>query len=307
MSVTLHQINKHISLDIFEISDRSRSIQLPVFWEQALVWILKDKKIVTEQIKRTGYMPNKRGFHIKTKTKSYFIRVLFPTNIPLPYIIRRIIGQDPCCARAHTLNENLAERATDRESNHSLKYGAFYSLNILPCVECFEKYSKTAYIKHVDNQMFKEFETNNRGNIDYTSLTNQVLIWLMTEGNVEKVLDFNDTELFDNYRYNQIRSVNRFFKSIAQYARSVITSISEVDQSATVKSAVQELQLIMNTCLDVCASINNRPMSTISLDECYGYSEYMARYRQNAQNIAFALRYTGNDCQIIHLEEEVYI
>jgi hypothetical protein len=306
MSIKIHRINKHISLDIFEVSNRTRAKQLPAFWEQALVYILRDGKIITDQIQRIGFLPNKRGFQVKTKTQTFFIRVLFKTNIPLPYVIRRVIGQDPCCARAHTLNENLAEKATDRTTEHSQKYGTFYSLNIMPCKQCFEKYSAQEYIDRVEKQRHPEFASI-PNNLDLAAVANLVLVWLMQEGNAEKVIDLNDHDLFENYRVNHVRSVNRFFTSIAQYCRAVITSISEVDQKPAVKSAVQELQIIMNSCLDICADINNRPLKDISLDECYGYSEYMARYRQNAQNVAFALRYTGNECQILHNEDDVVI
>lgn len=303
MSIKIHRINKHISLDVFEVSNRTRAKQLPSFWEQALVYILRDAKIFTEQIQRIGFLPNKRGFQVKIKNQTFFIRVLFKTNIPLPYVIRRVIGQDPCCARAHTLDENLASKATDRTTEHSQKYGTFYSMNIMPCKQCFDKYTAEEYIARVEKQRLPEFaHLPNR--MDFGDIANLVLVWLMQEGNAEKVIDLNDHDLFEKYRVNHVRSVNRYFTSIAQYCRSVITSISEVDQKPAVKSAVQELQIIMNSCLDICASINNRPLKDISLDECYGYSEYMARYRQNAQNVAFALRYTGNECQILHNEDD---
>lgn len=304
MSVKIHQINKHISIDIFEISSRTRAKQLPKFWEQSLVYILR-KHTDLQQIQRIGYLPNKRGFHVKTKDNTYFIRVLFPTNIPLPYVVRRILGQDACCARAHTLNENIAEKATDRTSEHSYKYGRFYSMNILPCKQCFNKFTTEEYIEHVEENKFPEFREVIQAGLEHSFLYNLVLVWLMQDGNAEKVIDLDDKDLFDNYRINHVKSVNRFFTSIAQYCRAVITSISEVEQKSIVQSAAMELQIIMNSCLDICADINNRPLNSISLDECYGYSEFMVRYRQNAQNIAFALRYTGNECQILHLEEEV--
>lgn len=303
MSVNIIKINDHISLDIFEISFRTRSKRLPVHWENELVYILNEHKAIPEPITSIGFQAAKRGFHVKAKTKSYFIRVHFPTNIPLPYVIRRVIGQDACCARAHTLNENLAQKATDRESEHSIKYGALYALNILPCVECFNKFSSNGYIARVQGNKNPDITMSQES--DFNLLTNIVLIWLMRAGNAEKVIDINDTELFESYRINLVKSANRFFTSIAQYCRSVISSVSPNNQSPIVIAAMQELQIIMNSCLSICADINNRPLRSISLDECYGYSEYMARYRQNAQNIAFALRYDGNECQIIHAEEDM--
>lgn len=302
--MTIVALNSHVSIDLFEISSRTRSKRLPLYWEQRLIATLRRCEAILEPITSIGYVSNKRGFSVKTQDKTYFVRILFPTNLPIPYIIRRAIGQPDCCARAHTLNEGLAKRSTDRASEHAIRYGSYYSMNILPCSKCFDKYTTSEYLTQVI-QPNRLPDFNDADPKEFLQYTNFVLIWLCATDNIEQLIDMNDTELFEKYRIAHIKSINKYFRSIAQYCRSVIDTVSPESQDIATLSAVTDLQVIMNSCLDICGDINNRPLGSISIDECYGYSEYMSRYRQNAQNVAFALRYSGVECQVIHDEEEM--
>lgn len=303
--MTIVAVNPHVSVDIFQISSRTRSKRLPLYWEQRLISALRRSGALTEAITSVGYVVNKRGFSVKTQDKTYFVRILFPTNLPIPYIIRRALGQPDCCARAHTLNQNLAKRSTDRTSEHAIRFGSYYSMNLIPCQTCFDKYAPLEYLSH-EVQPNRPVDFNDADPKDYVQYTNFVLIWLASSDNIEQLIDFNDVELFENYRIAHIKSINKYFKSIAKYCRAVIDSVP-IDQDVPTRCAVTELQVIMNNCLDICGDINNRPLGSVSIDECYGYSEYMSRYRQNAQNIAFALRYSGVECQVLHDEEEMII
>lgn len=301
--MTIVALNSHVSVDLFEISSRTRSKRLPLYWEQRLISTLRRSEAILEPITSIGYVSNKRGFSVKTQDKTYFVRILFPSNLPIPYIIRRAIGQPDCCARAHTLNQNLAMRSTDRTSEHAIKYGYFYSMNLLPCRTCFDNYTTHEYLDMCKNNRLSDFSDADPK--EFLQYTNFVLIWLCATDNIEQLIDMNDTELFDNYRIAHIKSINKYFRSIAQYCRSVIDTVEVGHNDVATLSAVTELQVIMNSCLDICGDINDRPLGAISIDKCYGYSEYMSRYRQNAQNVAFALRYSGVECQVIHDEEEM--
>lgn len=294
-------LNKHVSLDIFEVPSRTRTKKLPTYWEDLLVKKVRSLGVITETIVSIGYIANKRAFNVVcTNGKLYFIRVLFPSNLPLPYVIRRIIGQNDCCAKAHTLGDNLATKSPERLSVHGRKFGVYDSTNLIPCKQCFDAYEQASdYIDHVDHNRHPLFK--NVDLYDFNLFSNLVLVWLIssTEPQIDAYVS-TDEHLFTAYRSNNLKSTNKYLKNIAAYCRSVIKSaeMKEDSTSVTTMIAMRELQGTMNSCIDLCGYINNTPVESISLDDCYAFSEYMSRFRHNTQNTAFALRYSGNECEL---------
>lgn len=294
-------LNKHISLDIFEVPSRSRTKKLPTYWEDLFVKKIRSLNIIKDTISSVGYIANKRSFNVLcTNGKIYFVRVLFPSNLPIPYVIRRIIGQNDCCAKAHTLGINLAQKSSDPMSLHGRKFGVYDSTNLIPCQECFERFEQASdYVAHVDHNRHPLFKSTSL--FDFNLFTNIVLVWLITS--TESQIDAygsNDEELFTAYRSNNLKSTNKYLTSIAAYCRNVIKSaeLSEDVLSMTTRIALRELQNTLNSCIDLCGYINNTPVESISLDDCYAFSEYMSRFRHNTQNTSFALRYSGNECEL---------
>lgn len=295
-----HLVNEHISLYIFALSAKIRPKPIDTYWESRIINVLRDNNVLNERISTIGYVSNKRSFIIELADKRrFFMRILFPTNLPLPYVTRMLMGQPHCCAKAHGTNIGLPDRSSNQMSDDGKKFGIYDKLNIIPCMECFNTIEPEKYILTVAKNKHRSLQ-----NVDvsrYQDAMCYTLMWLLTATQDDLLLVDNiDSEIFNCYRQTTVSSINKILTDTSKFCHRVINSCdpNTLDDILTIE-AKRELLGISDSCLNICGAINDSDINSINMDKLSACSEHATRLRQNAQNHAFSLRYHGVDCNII--------
>lgn len=295
----IYSVNEHIQVNIFSLSAKMRPKPIEAYWETRIINTLRDKAIITDRISTVGYVANKRSFIIELADKrKYFMRLLFPTNMPLPYVNRLLFGQPHCCSKAHATNNGLPDKSPNQMSSDGKKFGIYDKLNIMPCIDCFNTIEPEEYILGVANNKYKAFR-----DIDitkYHDVTCYMLVWLLTASADELLLVDNiDNDIFKSYRQITISSINKILTDTTKFCHRIINSCDpNTPDDVLTHEAKKELRNIANSALNICGAINDADLNTITLDTLSAYSEHATRLRQNAQNYAFSLRYNCVECNI---------
>ena len=292
-------INPYVTLRLVQLPKQKQGDQMNPSYANLL----------RQTIEKTGILPYgdipvfvsfiyaKRSFLVKTNTAKFFLLTPFlKGNTSWIYEVRRNLGQDHCCARAHATGQGLPGIKLER--TYPDIHNAFMNRNMLPCQKHFldNMDAPYDYISKTANKNKIRLDENEI--TDTVKISYRVLIKLISgEAPFSSKLDEEEAKEISMAEMKQIRLTQLGdIAGIVRDARLIVEEAESREAANTDDVDLSTLKAVRFTVTgSICAleeikvNLENTKDSELSIVRLYKSMEVIKVVQRQVQSIQFSM------------------
>lgn len=175
------KVNEHLSVRLIQLNRQRSGEPMISSYVNQLRSVIDRLGILPygETATFISFIQAKRSFAIRTNNAKHYLLTAYLTEpVSWIYEVRRSLGQDSCCARAHATSQGLP--SINLERTYQEKYNTFSNANMLPCQKHFLENLDDPY-KYIHSTIKKNtLRLDEKEVCETTKITYRLLISLIS-------------------------------------------------------------------------------------------------------------------------------